>query len=286
MLSKNSALHTVNNTEKLQVSGNATLYSRPPITNIHDLCFSFLRNSLPALKGEALRKAEVNVKNFAQLLRDKMVQNSKFIISRKFKDPDVQSVLNDAVQASARKGRKANTCVLVDLITERASVSDSDFKDIVLSEAVRVVPKLTQDQIDYLSFNHYMTHCRKMGLKHVSQLEPTSKIVLKAVSKGCTLSGSQKTHMQFAGTCSIASLIKVDIYDEWINGLYQYLGYTDKAAFQSDVAQFSPSTYILLAAFAKGSELGRVNLTGVGQVIAIANLSRSLGRLDYSAWFK
>lgn len=114
-------------------------------------------------------------------------------------------------QASARRGKKANTNVLVDLITQRASVSDNDFKDIVLSETFLVVPKLTKEQISYLFFIHYMTHCGMNGLQHISQLEHNSRLALNAVSPGFGLSDSQKRHIQFAVTCSIASMMHIYI---------------------------------------------------------------------------
>jgi len=245
-----------------------------------------LKDNFPALRNEAIREAEVNVREFAQELEEKIVQNAQFITLDKFKDPDVQAAINDAVQASARRGKKANTNVLVDLITERASVSVSDFKDIVLSEAVLVVPKLTKEQISYLSFIHYMTHCGRNGLQHVSQLEPFSRMALNAVSAGFNLSDSQKRHIQFAGTCSIVSVTQIDIYEGWTNTLFTGLGYKDKEKFKSDVAQFSPITKILLEEFDKDSKGGAVTLTSVGQAIAIANLSKSIGRLDYSIWIK
>ncbi|GLS28239.1 hypothetical protein GCM10007877_39580 [Marinibactrum halimedae] len=60
-----------------------------------------------------------------------------------------------------------------------------------------------------------------------------------------------------------------------------------KEKFKSDVAQSSPSTKRLLAEFDKDdNKSGEVRLTSVGQAIAIANLSKSLGRLDYSFWIR
>lgn len=118
------------------------------------------------------------------------------------------------------------------------------------------------------------------------QLEHSSMMALNAVSAGFGLSDSQKRHIQFAGTCSIISMMHIDIYDGWINSLFKSLGYTDKEKFKADVAQFSPSTKRLLEEFDKDSKGGQVNLTSVGQAIAIANLSKSLGRLDYSIWIK
>ncbi len=286
MLGKNQDQNVAENSTAIQATGNVTVNNGLSVAEVKELCLLFLRDNFPALREEALREAEVNVRAFAQELEDKIAQNAQFITLDKFKDPDVQAAINDAVQASARRGAKANTNVLVDLISERVSVLDNDFKDIVLSEAVLVVPKLTKEQISYLSFVHYMTHCGRNGLQHVSQLEHSSRMALNAVSAGFGLSDSQKRHIQFAGTCSIVSMMHIDIYDGWINSLHKGLGYTDKEKFKSDVAQFSPSTNRLLEEFDKDSKGGQVNLTSVGQAIAIANLSKSIGRLDYSIWIK
>ncbi len=286
MLGKSQDQKVAENSTAIQATGNVTVNNGLSVAEVKELCFLFLKDNFPALREEAIREAEGNVREFAQELEQKIVQNAQFITLEKFKDPDVQAAINDAVQSSARRGKKANTSVLVDLISERASVSSSDFKDIVLSEAVNVVPKLTREQISYLSFIHYMTHCGRNGLQHVSQLEPLSIMALNAVSAGFGLSDSQKRHIQFAGTFSIMSMMRIDIYDGWISSLFKSLGYTDKEKFKSDVAQFSPSTKKLLEEFDKDSKGGQVTLTSVGQAIAIANLSKSLGRLDYSIWIK
>ncbi|WP_018983978.1 LPO_1073/Vpar_1526 family protein [Salinimonas chungwhensis] len=286
MLGKKQDQKVAENSSAIQAGGNVTVNNGLSVAEVRELCLLFLRDNFPALREEAIREAEDNVREFAQELELKIVQNAQFITLEKFKDPDVQAAINDAVQSSARRGKKANTNVLVDLISERASVSSSDFKDIVVSEAVNVVPKLTQEQISYLSFIHFMTHCGRDGLRHVSQLEPVSLMALNAVSAGFGISDSQKRHIQFAGTCSIMSMMHIDIYDGWINSLFKGLGYTDKDKFKSDVAQFSPSTKRLLEEFDKDSKGGQVTLTSVGQAIAIANLSKSLGRLDYSIWIK
>lgn len=286
MLGKKQDQNVSENSTAIQAARSVTVNNGLSFTDVKELCLLFLKDNFPALRDEAIREAEVNVREFAQELENKIIQNAQFITLDKFKDPDVQAAINDAVQASARRGKKANTNVLVDLITERTSVSGNDFRDIVLSEAVLVVPKLTKEQISYLSFIHYMTHCGRTGLQHVSQLEQSSIMALHAVSPGFNLSDSQKRHVQYAGTCSIASMMHTDIYDGWTNNLFKGLGYTDKEKFKSDVSKFSPSTKILLDEFDKDNKGAQVTLTSVGQAIAIANLSKSLGRLDYSLWIK
>ena len=256
------------------------------LADVEKLCSLFFEKNFPALREEALQAAKNYVQEFAASLGAKIVEKSNEIDFERFADPDVQAVINDAVQANARKGEKANPSVLVDLITERVSFSTNDYKNIVISEAVTVVPKLTKAQIAYLSFIHYMTRITVTKIPNLSRLEPWSRTVLSVVSAGFHLSDSQKRHIQYAGACSILSMMSIDIYDSWMKHKYQDMGYTDRQKFQDDLTTFSPSSKILLDTFDKDIEDGQVTLTSVGEAIAIANLSRKLGKLDYSIWLK
>ena len=237
MLSNKQEQKVGSESTAILAGGNVTLTQNNglSVAEVKELCLLFLRENFPALREEANKVAESNVQKFAASLESKIIEKSVEIVLEKFGDPDVQAAINDAVQANARKGEKSNPSVLVDLITERASFSTNDFKDIVLSEAITVVPKITKPQISYLSFTHYMTNMSCSSLQHVSQLEPYSKAALSAVFPGFNLSDSQKRHLQYAGACSIATMMGVDIYDGWMNKLYKYMGYTNLEIFKSDL---------------------------------------------------
>lgn len=272
----------------IQAGGNVTIIQNNGLSaaEVRELCLQLLRENFPKLRQEAIEEAERNVQKFATSLESQIIERSEEIIFEKFTDPDVQATINDAVKASARRGEKANPSLLVDLIIERASSSTDDFKDIVISEAVTVVPKITKPQIAYLSFIQYMTNMNFLGLKHISQLEPVSASALSVVSKGFNLSYSQKKHLEYAGTCSIMHILSVDIYSGWMNQLYKYMGYTNLEKFKSDISAFSPTSKTLLDTFDKDSKEAEVSLTSVGQAIALANLSTTIRRIDYSAWLK
>ena len=272
----------------IQVGGDLTVVQNQglSLSDVEQICLLIFEKNFPTLLEKAVEAAKNNVQEFAKSLKAEIGKKSKKINLAQFADPDVQAAICDAVQATARKGEKANPAVLVDLITERVSFSKNDYKNIVISEAITVVPKLTKSQIGYLSFIHYMTNTTVERCSHVSGLERWSRIVLSVVSVGFDLSHSQKSHIEYAGACSIISMIGTDIYDGWMNQLYKYMGYTDVEKFKSDIATFSPSSKVLLDTFDKANKDGQVTLTSVGQAIAIANLSRKLGQLDYSIWLK
>ena len=272
----------------IQAGGNVSITQNNglSVVDVKELCLLFLRDNFPTLREEAINVAKSNVQEFATALEQKIIEKSGQIVLEKFSDPDVQAAINDAVQASARKGGNANPSLLVDLITERVSSSTTEFKDIVISEAVIVVPKITKPQIAYLSFVHYMTHLEITGLTHISQLEAYSNRALSAVETGFNLSDVQKRHIQYSGTCSISTVMTVDIYNGWMTQLYKYMGYSDMEKFKNDLAVFSPSSKLLLDKFDEDSKGGEIKLTSVGQAIAIANLSATMGKIDYAIWLK
>ncbi|OCH19278.1 LPO_1073/Vpar_1526 family protein [Aliivibrio logei] len=272
----------------IQAGGDVTLTQNNGMnfTEVKELCLLFLRDNFPALRDEAIKAAEDNVRSFSEKLEAKIVEKSQNIVLEKFKDPDVQAAINDAVQASARKGEKANVEILTNLIAERVSKNSNDFLNIVLSEAVLVAPKLTKQQISYLSLVHFATSCSLSGMKHIAGVEPMSVNVFSAILSGFGISESQKKHLQYAGTCSIFNMSKIDIYAGWMNTLYKYLGYTDINKFKSDIKSYCPFTERLLNEFERDSSGGEVSLTSVGQAIAIANLATMAKGMNYSIWIK
>ena len=182
-----------------------------------------LRDNFPQLREDARRTAEEHVKTFADLLENRLANDAASIVLDKFREPDVQAAINDAVQASARKGQAANPDILSTLISERVARNTNEYKDIVLSEAVQVVPRLTNAQIGLLSFAHFVKSVAVQNLPNIGALEPFGQQALVFSSPGFGLSQSQWQHIQYAGAASINNLVGGDIYDSLSNDPYKYL---------------------------------------------------------------
>lgn len=266
-------------------AGRDVHYHGLSTTEVRDLCVLFLRNNFPELREEARRTAEEHVKSFANSLEQKLVSDAASIVLEKFREPDVQAAINDAVQASARKGAAANPTILSTLISERVAKSTNDYKDIVLSEAVQVVPRLTGAQVALISFVHFVVSVTIQGMPNVAALEGYGQVALRFSSSGFGLSDSQKQHIQYAGAASVNNLLGGDIYDAYAKQGYAYLGFADGASLKTALAAQAPSFAKLLDQFATDN-LWTVQLTSVGQAIAIANISNFLGKLDYTIWLK
>lgn len=266
-------------------AGRDVHYHGLSVSEVRELCTLFLRENFPQLREEAGRIAEENVRQFASTLEKRIVEDAASVVLEKFREPDVQAAINDAVQASARKGKAANPEVLSTLIAERVARQSNEYKEIVLSEAVQVVPRLTAAQIALLSCVHFVKSVVVQGLPNIKALEPFGRSALTFSSSGFGLSDSQKQHIQYAGAASINTLVGGDIYDALANGPYKYLSLSAGSSFKSALPEQAPSFSNLLDQFNK-EKLMQVNLTSVGQAIAIANISNYLGKLDYTIWLK
>lgn len=254
------------------------------VSEVRELCILFLRDNFPQLREEARRTAEEQVRAFATTLENRLANEAATIALEKFREPDVQAAINDAVQASARKGNAANPEILSTLIAERVAKQTNSFKDVVLSEAVHVVPRLTGPQIALLSFVHAVRSMVYQGLPSVASLERVGQIALQFSSAAFGLSESQKQHLQYAGAASVNNILGGDVFDIQSQE-YKYFGIAGGAPFKEALAINAPSYLQLLEQFAKDN-LFAVNLTSVGQAIALANISKYVGRLDYTIWLK
>ena len=253
-------------------------------SDVRELCRLYLKDSFSVLREHAQSVAQENVEAFAKDLEDKLIEKSGDVVLDKLRDPDAQAAIRDAVVGSARRGKRGNTEVLVDLLAERISPSNSEYIDLVISEAITVVPRVTRPQICHLSFIHFMTRTGLPNLQRLDQLEGIAHAAWLAVSAGINISESQKKHMEYAGVCTMAHMMSVDIYKGWMESHGKPLGYTDVEDFKRDIRASSPSSNLLLEAFEAHCRKGEMTLTSVGQAIAIANLSTTIGRLDYSVW--
>jgi hypothetical protein len=254
------------------------------VGEVRELCILFLRDNFPQLREEAKRTAEEHVRAFATNLESRLANDAASIALEKFKEPDVQAAINDAVQASARKGDRANPNVLSTLISERVARQTNDYKDMVLSEAVHVVPRLTGPQIALLSFVHCVRSMVYQKLPTVAALEQVGQVGLRFSTPGFGLSESQKQHLQYAGAASVNNILGGDIFDVQSQE-YKYFGIAGGAPFKEALTSSAPSYLRLLEQFTTDN-LFAVSLTSVGQAIALANISNYIGRLDYTIWLK
>lgn len=262
----------------IQAKGNIT-FQGPSPEHIDQMVKIFMVNNFPRLREEAQQAAEEHVNKLGETLKATLAASIEKIKVEKLADPDVQATINDAVQASARRGEKANPELLCSLIAERISSNENEFNDIVISEAVRVVGHLTKEQISFLSLITFVK-TMSFNLSTLRQLEIAMQKAFMACGAGFRIKSSQTMHLIYTGAAFHRALGGGDIYRETMTR-YPHLGYSDVEKFKQELDENAPTWKILLNAYEELRGF-QFHLTGVGRAIGIANLSRQFGPLGYN----
>jgi len=229
--------------------------------------------------------AEANVRDFAQRMASELEREAAKVLVEKFTDPDVQAAMNDAVEACARRGSASSPDLLAKLLVQRMGAETTPFIDVVLSEAVTVVPKLTREQMAYLALVHT---AKNLGLQtgRFVNLEEMANRALPVVSAGVGLSMAQREHLAYAGALSLSNLL---VGQDTFEGTYQrYKGdhpaVTDVAHWKAELSRHAPAFKSLIEHW-DASGIAGCNLTSVGKAIAITLLSPAFdGLLNYEIW--
>ncbi|PKP34283.1 MAG: hypothetical protein CVU00_07460 [Bacteroidetes bacterium HGW-Bacteroidetes-17] len=253
-------------------------------SEVKEIFHLLLSENFPKLREIASQTAAQNIENYLEKLETKFSQDFDRIDVEKIKDPDVQFSFNEVVEASARKGDKVDSDVLSELIIERISKKSNDFISIVSSEAIKIVPKLTAEHISFLSLVHYLSSVTHTGFIDLSQLEMPAALIISITSNSFNLSRSNKQYLQFTGALTSLNIISND-FRVTTKKRYDFLKDISNEDLEKLAEQKAPS-YKKLMDIYKSSEIYQITLTAVGQMIALANLRRVLGNLDYGIWIK
>lgn len=252
------------------------------VDDIEKICLILFKANFPVLQDKIQEQALKNATDLAEKLESKFIDKAKDLIIDKFNDPDVQATLCDALKESARKGDKLDNDVLSELIIERV-LDSSDFANVVLSEAVQVLPKLTKEQICHLSFTFIVFILKFDRNAQFSEIEHYYKEFFNVVSPGLNLTKTQKQHLSYAGVGDIDSPKFYDIDRSWGD-------YYGKYPFLKSINNEAPTLHNMLEhALNENNKDGEyLTLTSVGKAIAITHLNAAIPelKLDLSNWIK
>lgn len=265
----------------VQAGGNVNI--GPSIREMREVFELLLQANFPVLREEARAAATESANDFIRKMERKIIDSSARIDPARFRDPDVQATMNDAVQASARRGASANQDVLCELISQRISTQADSYKDIVISEAVQVVPKLTSQQISALTLVHFVRHIRVLGDQPLLQHEALAKELAPFCAAAENISESQKAHIQYTGAGLYIGGFTSEPYENLFED-YKDRGFADVAALKASISA-CPAVEGLYEQFVR-NKLGSMNLTSVGQAIALTKIATVVPDLDFSIWLK
>ena len=217
-------------------------------------------------------RAEKLLDDYLDKLKEK---NPKYI--KNTEDPDLRYVIYEAQKNYARRNDINIEKLLVDTLVERTIYKGDSIKELVLNEALSIIPKLTSKQIDILSLIFFV--------KYVRGNLPTAFIVniMDRIRGNINIDERDNfyQHLQYTSCISI-SIGQVDFYSTMIG----------KSAEMTDVSKTKEivdnnSKLSSIRSMWDNSQLCHASLTSVGLAIAIVNINTKLGLgLDYDIWIK
>lgn len=123
---------------------------------VKELVFLYLDQNFPRLRHVAAEESRRCVDEFGDKLIDHLSSRVGEEFDNRLKSPSVQASINDAVMCVARKAGSANLDILSDLVAEKVSVEEDSDSDLVLSEAIRIMEKISLNYIRFVSFVYFV----------------------------------------------------------------------------------------------------------------------------------
>jgi hypothetical protein len=168
-----------------------------------------VKEQLPKMiETEAKRVFEERVFDFKKTI-EPMVQRLKESEIKQLIEPDTQFMLREAANTSGRRTEKDIRSVLAHLVVKRIK-SDStcpgeNIKDIVFSEAVSTVGKMTSDQLKIITLCYMLKYTKRMGVLNWDQI---NDIFEKSIKPFIDFKNTQTEfqHIEYVGAGSISAL--------------------------------------------------------------------------------
>jgi hypothetical protein len=271
------------NATALQAQGDI-YYQGLSLRDVKMACELFLENNFPRLREIAKQQAVEQVREFAEIFSGEIERSANKIFVERFESPDVQASINDAVGACARKGAEASPHLLSTILVSKMAKDNTKFVDVVLSEAINVVPKLTQDQILFLVLAHSVRSVKPVT-SSFAEYEMIGKNILPLIEGLNELSESNILHLQYAGALNYTDFLNGNVREHIQKNMGNGFPALSYEEFCHHFANAAPSYERLIQKFDEFLGIKCV-LTSVGMAIAISFLRRKYEDLSFTIWLK
>lgn len=150
-----------------------------------------------AAKQAAIARAEELTDKFLGELKEK---NAPAVAQAA--RPDFQIALLEAQKAYARTGDKDLAAVLVDLLVNRTKQDPRSLREIVLTESLQVVPRLTVAQINTISAIFVLRYTENQFVTKLDQLGQWFDRYIAPLESSLGKSDSQYRHLVYSGAAT------------------------------------------------------------------------------------
>jgi hypothetical protein len=258
----------------IQAGRDVTVNAGLAVAEVEKLTKLFLAENFPQLRQDAMDTARDNVAKLLSEFEDQLTQQLADVDTSKFADPDVQYSLNEAVLETAKRGDGANIDLLVTLVLERVAKGSDDLLSLACSDAVKVVPRLTRAQIDFLSVAMFFKQMSIPKFSAITDYEKSAQMAHPLVELSSGMSGWHQQYLESQRCLVHLRIGGSDVYSE-LKSKYPALKDVSPEQIKKDIKE--KTTYF--RDFVEVYEKHRMNLlrlTLVGQLVAAINMNRYL----------
>lgn len=197
-LQQESGDHSTN----LQVAGNVNIGISA--TEARQIAIDVFKANFYEFSDKAAQKALER----AEEITDKFIEQFYIKIpylEEKLQEPSVQSTMFNAQKEYAKTGDDTLKEQLIDLLIQRINSEERSLKQIVLDEAIKILPKLTQEQINLLTLIFSAVYFMHYDILNIPAFENFINNKIIRFYPNSRLSFSFFTHLQFTGCCTMLS---------------------------------------------------------------------------------
>jgi len=269
----------------IQAERDVTVNVGLTVAEVEKLTKLFLEENFPQLRQDAMEAARGNVARLLSEFEFQLARRLHDVDIGKFGDPDVQYTLNEAVVETAKRGERANIDLLVSLVLERVSKGSGDLLSLACSDAVRVVPRLTRPQIDYLSVAMFFSHMSIPKLPNITVYEKFAQLAHAIVESASGVSEWDELYLESQRCLVHLNIGRDDVYIE-LKSKYPALKDVSPEEIKRDIMEKTTYFKDFVGVYEK-YRMNFLRLTLVGQLVAAVNMNRYLpGSADISKMIK
>ncbi len=148
---------------------SVVIYQGISFADAKEIALDVYKSNFMQLSREAVQVARERAEEITDDFLSKLKKENEQAVAS-LKDPGMQSALFEAQKQYAKTGDKNLEGLLVDILVERASLSERNIRQIVLDESLGVASKLTTEQMDALTVNFLLVKTRNMSLNNLDLL--------------------------------------------------------------------------------------------------------------------
>ena len=112
--------------------------------------------NFPKILDKAEKQAKQNFNLWANDFVDRIKNNIHFVDLNNFADPFIQSIIAELSCVSAKRGCKLNIEILNETFINLIMNLKNDYINVLISEALSIIPKITKNQLDYIETMFWM----------------------------------------------------------------------------------------------------------------------------------